>query len=152
MVEEVFGNESNSQIYLNDHLTPYFSNIYLIARRAKREGKLSSASSYGGKIRARKNFNDAPTLITNERQLNALVNMESELSNSNGSIQLIDDNINTSQSSIKTTNNNKPYTKINNRNNSENRQKSNTKRVTRDKPSKRKLANVDEPHPAKKHK
>lgn len=31
MVEEVFGVESNSQIYLNDHLTPYFNNLYLIA-------------------------------------------------------------------------------------------------------------------------
>lgn len=36
MVEEVFGGNSNSQIYINDHLTPYFSRLYLIARRAKK--------------------------------------------------------------------------------------------------------------------
>lgn len=29
MAEEVFGSSSNSQIYLNDHLTPYFNKLYL---------------------------------------------------------------------------------------------------------------------------
>lgn len=54
MVEEAFQLKSNSQIYLNDHLTPYFNALYLQARKAKKENKLVSASSYGGKIRVRK--------------------------------------------------------------------------------------------------
>lgn len=54
MVEEVFGVQSNSQIYLNDHLTPYFNHLYLLARRAKKDGKLASASSFNGRIKARK--------------------------------------------------------------------------------------------------
>lgn len=74
MVEEVFQQaKSNSQIYLNDHLTPYFNRLYLTARNAKKEGKLASASSYGGKIRARKSEEDVPILITNENQLLALI-------------------------------------------------------------------------------
>lgn len=77
MVEEVFHDvQSNSQIYLNDHLTPYFNNLYLIARNAKKEGKLASASSYGGKIRARKTANDTPTVIMSESQLHSLIDMD----------------------------------------------------------------------------
>lgn len=84
MVEEVFQQgQSNSQIYLNDHLTPYFNNLYLIARNAKKEGKLASASSYGGKIRARRSVDDTPTLITSENQLLALIDCDvSDMSSS----------------------------------------------------------------------
>lgn len=79
MVEEVFRRiKSNSQIYLNDHLTPYFNNLYLIARKAKKEGKLASASSYGGKIRARKLANDMPIVITCEQQLQLLIDYDNE--------------------------------------------------------------------------
>ena len=73
MVEEALGVKSNSQIYLNDHLTPYFNALYLRARKAKSENKLVSASSYGGKIRARKRPDDIPTVITNELQLQMLI-------------------------------------------------------------------------------
>lgn len=90
MVEEVFKMKLNSQIYLNDHLTPYFNNLYLIARTAKRDGKLASATSHGGKIRARKNANDAPIVITSENQLQTLIEMESGDS-SIDSIQPVDD-------------------------------------------------------------
>lgn len=76
MVEEVFNMQSNSQIYLNDHLTPYFNKLYLIARNAKKEGTLASTTSYGGKIRARKNLSDPPTVIMNERQLMSLIQGE----------------------------------------------------------------------------
>lgn len=69
MVEEVFGNKSNSQIYLNDHLTPYFNHLYLLARTAKKNNTIASATSYGGRIRVRKFINDAPHTITCERQL-----------------------------------------------------------------------------------
>lgn len=57
--------------------------LYLIARNAKKDGKLSSASSYGGKIRARKTEDDIPTLITNEQQLLALIDSDvSDMSSS----------------------------------------------------------------------
>lgn len=72
LVEEVFGTQSNSQIYLNDHLTPYFNRLFLIARTAKKEGKLASATSNGGKIRARKCI-DAPCIIYSERQLHEII-------------------------------------------------------------------------------
>lgn len=76
MVEEVFKTKSNSQIYLNDHLTPYFNKLHLQARNAKKEGKLVSVTSYGGKIRVRKNASDIPVSIVNERQLQTLIDME----------------------------------------------------------------------------
>lgn len=79
MAEEVFGSSharSNSQIYVNDQLTKYFSELYLVARNAKRDGKLTSASSAGGRIRVRKNPNDAPIIITNMYQLNNLIELE----------------------------------------------------------------------------
>lgn len=87
MVEEVFGtnSNSNSQIYLNDHLTPYFNKLYLVARNAKKDGKLASASSYGGKIRARVSADDAPTTILSQRQREALIVNGMNNSHSNNS-------------------------------------------------------------------
>lgn len=77
MVEEVFAEmSSNSQIYLNDHLTTYFSKLYQTARNAKKEGKLASATSYGGKVRARKHLTDPPTIIASENQLLALIHQD----------------------------------------------------------------------------
>ena len=66
MVEEVLSVQSNSQIYLNDHLTPYLNSLHILAREAKKLGKLASVSSYGGKIRVRKFINDAPVGTTAE--------------------------------------------------------------------------------------
>lgn len=97
MAEEVFNGASNSQIYLNDHLTPYFNKIYLMARNGKKDGKLASASSYGGKIRARKSPNDAPILITSEIQLQALIDTENTI-NSLQSQQHADEMMNVSHS------------------------------------------------------
>lgn len=76
MVEEVFATTSNSQIYINEYLTPYFNRLFLIARTAKRDGKLASASSFGGRIRARKSIDDAPILIVSESQLQALIDAD----------------------------------------------------------------------------
>lgn len=73
MVEKVFSGKSNSQIYINDHLTQYFNKLYLIARQI---GKLALATYFGGKIRARKSRSDAPILITNEKQLQTLMDTE----------------------------------------------------------------------------
>lgn len=90
MVEEVLPTQSNSQIYLNDHLTPYFNRLFLIARNAKKEGKLASASSYGGKIRARKSLNDAPSVIYTEKQLQLLI-ADCDSNSSTSSVQHISD-------------------------------------------------------------
>lgn len=86
MVEEAFNGNSNSQIYLNDHLTPYFNSLYLRARKAKAENKLASASSYGGKIRARKRADDMPLVITCESQLQALIDSDDSTNTSHVSL------------------------------------------------------------------
>lgn len=77
-VKDIFANAStnNSRIFVNDHLTPYFNKLYLIARNAKKERKLYSASSSNGRIRVRKFNNDLPIVITSEQQLNLLINVE----------------------------------------------------------------------------
>lgn len=103
MVEEVFKTKSNSQIYLNDHLTQYFNKLYLTARTAKKEGKLVSATSYNGKIRVRKNSNDVPILITSESQLLEIIEMEISNDLSNDSVQLVSDDMNISSSTTATT-------------------------------------------------
>lgn len=112
MVEEVFGGQSNSQIYLNDHLTPFFNRLYLIARNAKKDGQIASATSYGGKIRARKQLDHPPTLITSEKQLMALINSdaanESGNTHSSGKTNATshtDDMMNISHSTAQNTNN-----------------------------------------------
>lgn len=102
MVEEVFKTKSNSQLYLNDHLTPYFNHLFLLARNAKKNGTIATASSYGGKIRIRKNINDAPHTITCERQLISLIGLESA-NNTIDYVQCVD---NTDDSSINTSHEN----------------------------------------------
>lgn len=47
MVEEVFATQSNSQIYLNDHLTPYYNKLHILAREAKKSGE----AGYGQFVR-----------------------------------------------------------------------------------------------------
>lgn len=101
MVEEVFKNQkSNSQLYLNDHLTPYFNKLFMMARKAKVDGKIASASSYGGKIRARKTLDDAPIVITNERQLQTLIDSHDDTS-TNTSVQQTKNDTATHQSTPK---------------------------------------------------
>lgn len=111
MVEEVFSYSSNSQIYLNDHLTPYITRLFLIARNAKKEGKLASATSYGGIVRVRKNQNDAPTAITNEAQLQNIIDMEPINSNLENSIQSVTEEHDIGQQSSKTSNKPGPKSK-----------------------------------------
>lgn len=79
IVKEIFANASSNdnQIFVNDHLTPYFSKLYLMARNAKKEGKLYTVSSANGKIRVRKHNDDVPISISNESQLQLLINLES---------------------------------------------------------------------------
>lgn len=90
MVEECFNGASNSQVYLNDHLTPYFNSLFVMARKAKIEGKIASVSSYGGKIRVRKLASDSPTIVTTEKQLIALINHECDLtSDTDSSVHIV---------------------------------------------------------------
>lgn len=72
-VEEVFGIKSNSQIYLNDHLTPHNNKLHIHARNAKKDEKLATVSSQGGVIRVRKNINEKPITIINMQQLNSII-------------------------------------------------------------------------------
>lgn len=123
MVEEVFKSiKSNSQIYLNDHLSPYFNKLYLMARNAKREGKLASASSYGGKIRARKYSDDAPIIITSESQLQEII--DDDDGDSIQSQQHTDDNMETSNSTSNQSRTSTPAARIRPRKLSSNRTKS----------------------------
>lgn len=102
LVEEVFTTQCNSQIYINDHLTPHFNRLHLMARRAKKDGKLVSASSIGGKLRVRKHANDAPISITNEKQLQSLIDIEYD-DNSSDSLQFVDVQSNISHSTQSST-------------------------------------------------
>lgn len=54
LVEEIFTVQSNAKIYCNDQLTPYFAEMFQIAWQAKRDKKLFTASSLGGRIKVRK--------------------------------------------------------------------------------------------------
>lgn len=83
MVEEVFGagQRSNSQIYINDHLTKHFNQLFLTARAAVKDGKLATASSIGGKIRVRKSKGDFPRTIYNLDQLQ--MEIDAEIDNRN---------------------------------------------------------------------
>ena len=101
MVEEVFTHTSNSQIYLNDHLTPYMNKLFLMARKAKQDGKLASATSHGGKVRARKSANDAPIIIISESQLQTLIDLDYG-NTSNDSIQHVNDSTSESESTSHT--------------------------------------------------
>lgn len=105
IVKEVFANASmnNAQIFVNDHLTPYFNKLYMMARNAKKEGKLYTVSSYNGKIKVRKHSDDLPILITNESQLQLLINMEASdsVNLSSDNSQLVGESNNASTSTRK---------------------------------------------------
>lgn len=80
-VEEVYDAiKSNSRIYCNDQLTPYFAKIFQCAWRAKKDGSIYSASSLGGRIRVKKLENSTPHTIQTEAELAHLIadQMETE--------------------------------------------------------------------------
>lgn len=110
MTEEVFNNIiSNSQIFINDHLTKHFNDIYVAARRAKKNGNLASVSSIGGRIRVRKNQNDTPIQIFNHDQLELLINATVESNQASSSNQTAvgrTDERSTTRAKANTTNNN----------------------------------------------
>lgn len=67
---------SNSQIYVNDQLTPYFAALFRIAWKAKKDGKLFSVSSLGGKVRIRRRENDELITVNSETQLLEVINVD----------------------------------------------------------------------------
>lgn len=75
MVEEVFTEvKSNNRIFLNEHLTPYFKDLFQMAWSAKKEGKLFSVMMSNSTLRIKKT-NESPTVfILNERVLNNVIN------------------------------------------------------------------------------
>lgn len=82
MVEEVFGaTQSNSQIYINEHLTKFFNQLYLMARTAVKQGKLASARSSGGQIRVRKQEDSTPVIVTGENHLQSIIDSNSNQNN-----------------------------------------------------------------------
>lgn len=93
LVEEVFpSTQSNSKIYCNDQLTPYFSKLFQSAWQAKREKQIHSASSTGGRIKIRKNENSKLITVESIQHLTEIIadtsdssTMETSNANSNGS-------------------------------------------------------------------
>lgn len=86
MVEEVMKNiKSNNQLYINEHLTPHNSMLFQLARRAKKENKLASATSYGGKIRVRKHIDDFSIIVSDELHLKQIIAMRDDMDTSNES-------------------------------------------------------------------
>lgn len=73
MVEEILHCQSNSQIFCNDQLTPYFANLFQKAWQAKKNKQLFSASSMGGRIKVRKTENSNFVVIESELQLNDII-------------------------------------------------------------------------------
>lgn len=76
MLEEILDTSSNSQIYLNDQLTPFYANLFKIARKAKSEGKIFNVSSHGGRIKVKKLSSSHAILINDEYQLNMVINKD----------------------------------------------------------------------------
>lgn len=80
MTEELYNDlESNNQIYVSDHLTPYFAKNFQLARLAKKNKKIFQVSSRGGKIRIKKTEHDAFEYIFSEFELNETINNESNM-------------------------------------------------------------------------
>lgn len=75
LAEEVFPSiKSNSNIYANDQLTPYFAKLFHEAWQAKKEGRVYSASSLGGRIKVKQYEDSSAITISNHQQLNELLN------------------------------------------------------------------------------
>lgn len=73
LVEEILNVQSNSKVYANDQLTPYFSNLFQKAWHAKKNKQIYSVSSLGGRIKAKKNETSSFIIINSEEQLNDVI-------------------------------------------------------------------------------
>lgn len=65
--------QSNSRVYANDQLSPYFAHLFQSAWTAKRNGLLFSATSLGGRIRVRKTANSELITIETDKLLNEII-------------------------------------------------------------------------------
>lgn len=76
MAEEIVPNlRSNNRVNINEHLTPFNSGLFVMARRAKQEGKLATATSYGGRIRVKKHAEDMPVIVNSKTQLESIIEL-----------------------------------------------------------------------------
>lgn len=83
MAEEVFPNlKSNNRININEHLTPFNSSLFLLARKARQVGKLATVSSHGGRIRVKKLAQDMPVIVHSKNQLDSIIDLVIELDSS----------------------------------------------------------------------
>lgn len=70
MAEELFaGVKSNSMIYINDQLTPFFANLMSAARKAKMSKRIFGVTSRNGRVGIKLNQDSRFEFITSEREL-----------------------------------------------------------------------------------
>lgn len=75
LAEEIYPKiQSNANIYANDQLTPYFAKLFQYAWQAKKEGRIFSASSLGGRIKVKLADNSPVIIIETHHQLDELIN------------------------------------------------------------------------------
>lgn len=72
-VEELYNMPSNTRIFMNDQLSPYFAKLFQLAWQAKKDVTLYSASSAGGRIRIKKFENSRPVTIEKTDQLQEVI-------------------------------------------------------------------------------
>lgn len=77
-VEEIYDIDSDSRVFINDQLTPYFANLFQNAWRAKKDGTIFSASSVGGRIKVKKTEQSQPIIVQTESQLNDIISNDGE--------------------------------------------------------------------------
>lgn len=73
LVEEVLQVQSNSKIFCNDQLTPYFASLFQKAWQAKKNNQLYAASSLGGRIKVRKTEASNFILVQSEAHLSEII-------------------------------------------------------------------------------
>lgn len=85
MVEELFENaKSNGQIYINDQLTPYYSNLLACARKAKAGNRIYALTSRNGRIGIKKTSESRFAYVTNEKELLDILDSSPFPNNGNG--------------------------------------------------------------------
>lgn len=79
LAEEVFpAIQSNSNIFVNDQLTPYFAKLFQAAWQAKKDGHIHSASSLGGRIKVKRNESSPAMTIETHQQLTDMLSGNSQ--------------------------------------------------------------------------
>lgn len=86
LVEEILDVHSNSKVYCNDQLTPYFASLFQKAWQAKKDKLIHSASSLGGRIKIKKTENSNFINVHSEMQLSDVIANTESLEMSHHSI------------------------------------------------------------------